>query len=124
MKLKPGTFAQSNNNVERTRHIPFGHLFEERSNSVQVHVFKVHVIFEALQSKHVEEAKRVHPCLCRLWFSDVCPCEVNSDVDLLISTGFIREFTDGEVVSGREMGLLAISTSLGWVLSSPIKIPH
>ena len=44
-----------------------GHLFEE--GSVQVESFEVPFICKALQNQHVEEARRVHSYVNKLWLS-------------------------------------------------------
>ena len=82
------------------------------------------VICKVLQNQHVEEAKRVHPYLNKLWFSDVCPGQENLEVDMLIGADYLWEFMRGEVVRGEKDEPVAISTSLGWVLSGPLKIPQ
>ncbi|XP_078384164.1 uncharacterized protein LOC144666642 [Oculina patagonica] len=122
--METGTFGQPQAMVtERelvTLHV--GHLFEE--DGVQVEAFKVPVICKALQNQHIEEAKRVHPYLNKLWFSDVCPREENLEVDLLVGADYLWEFMKGDVVRGERDEPVAILTSLGWVLSGPLKIPQ
>ena len=60
----------------------------------------------------------------KLWFSDVCPRQENLEVDMLIGADYLWEFMRGEVVRGEKDEPVAISTSLGWVLSGPLKIPQ
>ena len=122
--METGTFGQPQALVtERelvTLHV--GHLYEE--DGVQVEAFKVPVICKALQNQYIEEAKRVHPYLNKLWFSDVCPREENLEVDLLVGADYLWEFMKGDVVRGERDEPVAILTSLGWVLSGPLKIPQ
>ena len=82
------------------------------------------IICKALQNQYVEEAKKVHPYLNKLWFSDVCPWQENLEVDFLIGADYLWEFMKGKVVRGEKDEPVAISTSLGWVLSGPLKIPQ
>lgn len=118
--METGTFGQPQAMVtERelvTLHV--GHLYEE--DGVQVEAFTVPVICKALQNQHVEG---VHPYLNKLWFSDVCPREENLEVDLLVGADYLWEFMKGDVVRGERDEPVAILTSLGWVLSGPLKIP-
>jgi len=122
--METGTFGQAKATVTERELVAVhvGHLFGE--GSVQVEAFKVPVICKALQNQHVEEAKRVHPYLSKLWFSDVCPRQENLEVDMLIGADYLWEFMRGEVVRGEKDEPVAISTSLGWVLSGPLKIPQ
>jgi len=96
------------------------HLFEEVT--VQVEAFKVPVICKALQNQHVEEAKRVNPYLNKLWLSDICSRQENLEVDMLIGADYLWKFMRGEVVRGEKDEPVAISTSLGWMVSGPLKI--
>ena len=122
--METGTFGQVKAPVTERELVAVhvGHLFEEVTN--QVEAFKVPVICKALQNHHVEEAKRVHPYLNKLWFSDVCPRQENLEVDTLIGADYLWEFMRGEVVRREKDEPGAISTSLGLVLSGPLKIPQ
>ena len=60
----------------------------------------------------------------KLWFSDVCPRQENLEVDMLIGADYLWEFMRAEVIRGEKDEPVAISTSLGWVLSGPLKIPQ
>jgi len=59
--METGAFGQAKATVTERELVVVhvGHLFEEKT--VHVEAFKVPVICKALQNKHVEEAKRVHP---------------------------------------------------------------
>ena len=120
--METGTFGQAKATVTERELVAVhvGHSFEE--GTVQVEAFKVPVICKALQNQHVEEAKRVHPYLNKLWFSDVCPRQENLEVDMLIGADYLWEFMRGEEVRGEKDEPVPISTSLGWVLSGPLKI--
>ncbi|KAL9972203.1 hypothetical protein ACROYT_G018463 [Oculina patagonica] len=106
--METGTFGQPQAMVtEReivTLHV--GHLYEE--GGVQVEAFKVPVICKALQNQHIEEAKR----------------EENLEVYLLVGADYLWEFMKGDVVGRERDDSVAILTSLGWVLSGPLKIPQ
>jgi len=82
--METGTFGQAKAMVTERELVAVhvGHLFEE--GTAQEEAFKVPVICNALQNQHVEEAKRVHPYLNKLWFCDVCPRQENLEVHMLI----------------------------------------
>ena len=70
---------------------------------------------------HVEQVKKHYPHLQRIYFSDVSRCEDKLDIQILIGADFQWEFMEGEEIRGGPHEPVAIKTTLGWVLSGPLK---
>ena len=70
---------------------------------------------------HVEQVKKHYPHLERIYFSDVSRCEDKLDIQILIGADFQWEFMEGEEIRGGPHEPVAIKTTLGWVLSGPLK---
>ena len=56
-----------------------------------------------------------------LWMSDVCKGRVSLEIDVLIGADNLWAFQSGKVLQGRVDEPVAVETSLGWVLSGPMK---
>lgn len=74
-----------------------------------------------IQNEHVEVVKHDFPHLQDIWFSDVCRRGDELEVDLLIGADYLWRFQTGCMISGEIDEPVALETSLGWVLSGPLK---
>ena len=88
--------------------------------SVNVECFVVPEI-ASIVNEHVEFVKHDYPHLKRLYFSDVAKNKEDLEVDILVGANFIWQFQKGETIRGGPNDPVAIHTTLGWVLSGPLK---
>ena len=75
----------------------------------------------SIPNEHVELIKGNYHHLHKIYFSDVCRNEETLQVDILIGSNFVWEFQQGETVRGGPQEPVAVKTTLGWVLSGPLK---
>ena len=59
--------------------------------------------------------------LQNLVFSDCSSHEDYLEIDLLIGSDYLWQFHEGEVIRGGQEEPVAVKTSLGWVISGPLK---
>jgi len=59
--------------------------------------------------------------LQKVWFSDVARHQDTLCIDILIGSDFFWNFQAGETIRGGPDEPVAVKTSLGWVLSGPLK---
>ena len=88
--------------------------------SVNVECFVVPEIANIV-NEHVEFAKHDYLHLKKLYFSDVAKNKEELEVDILVGANFIWQFQKGETIRGGPSDPVAIHTTLGWVLSGPLK---
>ena len=70
---------------------------------------------------HVEEVKKLYPHLHMIYFSDVSRLEDKLSIQILIGSDFQWEFMEGEEIRGGPHEPVAVKTTLGWVLSGPLR---
>ena len=70
---------------------------------------------------HVEKVKKLYPHLHMIYFSDVSRFEDKLNIQILIGSDFQWEFMEGEEIRGGPHEPVAVKTTLGWVLSGPLK---
>ena len=70
---------------------------------------------------HVEHVKKLYPHLQMIYFSDVSRFEERLNIHVLIGADFQWEFMEGEEIRGGPHQPVAVKTTLGWVLSGPLK---
>ena len=56
-----------------------------------------------------------------IYFSDVSRFQERCNIQVLIDADFQWEFMEGEEIRGGPHQLVAVKTTLGWVLSGPLK---
>ena len=56
-----------------------------------------------------------------VFFSDVCRYQDTLEVDVLVGADYIWEFQNRETIRGGQHEPIAVKTTLGWVLSGPLK---
>ena len=71
--------------------------------------------------EHIEIVKKSYPHLQKVWFSDVARHQDTLSIDILIASDFFWNFQAGETIRGGPDEPVAVKTSLGWVLSGPLK---
>ena len=91
------------------------------SQSVKIECFLVNEI-SSITNEHVEILKKDYSHLQRIHFSDVAKDEDFLKVDILVGSEFIWEFQKGQSIRGGPNEPIAVKTTLGWVLSGPLKI--
>ena len=87
---------------------------------VRIEAFVVDTIAD-IANIHIEVIKEQYPYLKDLYFSDISKAEDTLEVDCLIGSDFYWSFQSGEVRRGNPGEPVAVKTSIGWVLSGPIK---
>ena len=75
----------------------------------------------SINNVHVEKVKKLYPHLQVIWFSDVSRYDDILSIQVLIGSDYQWEFLEGEEKRGGPHEPVAIKTSLGWVLSGPVK---
>eukprot|EP00794_Sanderia_malayensis_P016165 gene16165-biopygen13734 len=88
--------------------------------SVSVEAFVVKDI-ASIPNIHIEVVKSNYSHLSKLWFSDVSGSEDTLEVDCLIGSDWLWQFQKGETIRGGPEEPVAVKTSLGWVISGPLK---
>ena len=91
--------------------------------NVRVEAFLVDDIC-TISNIHVEEVKRNYKHLRDIYFSDVSKAEDLLEIDILVGSNYLWCFQDGKFIRGGQEEPVAIKTSLGWVLSGPVKGKH
>ena len=74
-----------------------------------------------IANEHVEQIKQNYSHLKGVFFSDVCRYQDTLEVDVLVGADYIWEFQNGETIRGGQHEPIAVKTTLGWVLSGPLK---
>ena len=87
---------------------------------VRVECFIVDNI-SSITNEHVEVIKYHYEHLSKVYFSDVCKNLEMLPVDVLIGSNFLWDFQQGETIRGGPHEPVAVKTTLGWVLSGPLK---
>ena len=88
--------------------------------SVDIECFVVPEIAN-IANVHVEIVKMDYPYLQELYFSDVARAQEELECHILIGSNFIWEFQKGQTNRGGPSEPVAVQTTLGWVLSGPLK---
>ena len=68
-------------------------------------------------NEHIEIVKKSQ----KVWFSHVARHQDSLCIDILIVLDFFWNFQAGETIRGGPVEPVAVKTSLGWVLSGPLK---
>ena len=89
-------------------------------NGIVIEAFVVNDISD-IPNVHVEIVKKKFSHLANLWFSDVCRSSDILEVDCLIGSDSLWQFQEGEAIRGGPDEPVAVKTTLGWVLSGPLK---
>ena len=87
---------------------------------VEVEAFEVNEI-SSVANIHVEQIKHNYAHLSNILFSDVSRNKEILEIDILCGSNFLWSFQDGECIRGGPGEPIAVPTSLGWVLSGPLK---
>ena len=87
---------------------------------VKIECFVVNDI-SSIVTEHAELSKKDYPHLHNVYFSDVSKNEDMLPVDILVGSNFFWEFQMGETIRGGPHEPVAVNTTLGWVLSGPVK---
>eukprot|EP00794_Sanderia_malayensis_P019568 gene19567-biopygen14529 len=91
-----------------------------QGKSVNVECFVIDDI-SCIANEHLEVVKNNFSHLNNIWFSDGSRKEEVLTVDVLIGADELWSFQDGEIIRGGPYEPVAVKTSLGWVLSGPLK---
>ena len=89
-------------------------------DGIKIEAYEVPSITQ-IRNEHIEIRKTEYPHLHGLWFSDVNRDREILEVDLLIGADYLWSFQEGRTVRGEPNEPVAVKTSLGWVLSGPLK---
>ena len=87
---------------------------------VSIEAFVVEDI-ATISNVHVEIVKKQYAHLKNVYFSDVSRYEDTLEIDCLVGSDFFWAFHDGEVIRGGPDEPVAVKTTIGWVLSGPVK---
>ena len=87
---------------------------------VSVEAFLINEI-SSIKNEHIERVTNDYPYLQNLVFSDCSSHEDYLEIDLLIGSDYLWQFHEGEVIRGGQEEPVAVKTSLGWVISGPLK---
>ena len=90
------------------------------SDPVEVEAFEVNEI-ASVADIHVERIKHNFAHLSNILFSDISRNQEILEIDILCGSNFLWSFQDGECIRGGPGEPIATQTSLGWVLSGPLK---
>ena len=93
-------------------------LNDERSVKIEAFVVKD---ISTIPNVHVERVKKDFLHLTNVWFSDVSREDDMLQVDCLVGSDWLWSFQEGETIRGGPKEPVAVKTSLGWVLSGPLK---
>ena len=74
-----------------------------------------------IKNEHIEVMKTRYPHIQGLWFSDVCVNKEELEIEILIGSDYLWCFQEGRTIRGERDEPVAVETSLGWVLSGPMK---
>ena len=88
--------------------------------SVKIEAFVVKDIAD-IPNVHIEVVQKKFAHLTKLSFSDICKSKNSLEVDCLIGSDWLWQFQLGETIRGGPDEPVAVKTSLGWVLSGPVK---
>ena len=83
---------------------------------VFIEVFVVKDI-SSIPNVHVESVKLNYEHLKHVWFSDVSRTQDRLEIDCLVGSVWIWSLQEGGSIQGGQQELVAVKTSLGWVLS-------
>ena len=75
----------------------------------------------SIPNVHPEVVRETFPHLHEIWFSDICRHKERLQVDILIGSDNLWNFQESEIRRGGPNEPVAIKTTLGWVLSGPLK---
>ena len=75
----------------------------------------------SVRNAHLELAKKDYPHLQGLYLSDVSKFQEELEIKVLIGADYLWQFQLGFIIRGKSDEPVAIQTSLGWVLSGPLK---
>lgn len=96
----------------------------ETGFKVTLNAFSVPHICSDLQGEDFSWVKKNYPHLRDIEFADSLSENGLMKIDLLIGSDYIWNFLDGNTIRGEEsvqVGPVAVSTTVGWVLSGPVK---
>ena len=89
-------------------------------NVTKIEAYVVPVISN-IKNVHVDSVKCNYSHLQGLWFSDADQGKSDLEITVLIGADYLWQYQGGCVIRGRPDEPVAVQTSLGWVLSGPIK---
>ena len=78
-------------------------------------------VISNIKNVHVDSVKCNYSYLQGLWFSDADQGKSDLEITVLIGADYLWQYQGGCVIRGRPDEPVAVQTSLGWVLSGPIK---
>ena len=87
---------------------------------VSVEAFLIEEISN-IRNEHIEKVTKHYPHLQNLVFSDSSRQEDFLEIDLLIGSDYLWQFHEGQVIRGGQQEPVAVKTSLGWVISGPLR---
>ena len=87
---------------------------------VFIEVFVVKDI-SSIPNVHVESVKLNYERLKHVWFSDVSRTQDRLEIDCLVGSDWIWSLQEGGTIRGGQQEPVPVKTSLGWVLSGPLK---
>eukprot|EP00794_Sanderia_malayensis_P012361 gene12361-biopygen9857 len=93
---------------------------KEGKKNVEIEAYVVKDI-SSIPNIHIETVKKDFAHLNKVWFADVSRCSSMLEIDCLIGSDFLWAFQEDETIRGGPGEPVAVKTSLGWVLSGPLK---
>ena len=123
-KLRIATFGNQKQEVQAVNLVELALSKPETGFKLTLNEFSVPHICSDLQGQDLSWVKENYPHLRDIEFADSLSDNGPMKIDLLIGSDYIWNFFDGNTIRGEEsvqVGPVAISTTVGWVLSGPVK---
>ena len=123
-KLRIATFGNQEQEVQAVNLVELALSKPETGFKLTLNAFSVPHICSELQWQDLSWVKENYPHLRDIEFADSLSDNGPMKIDLLIGSDYIWNFFDGSTIRGEESaesGPVAVSTTVGWVLSGPVK---
>ncbi|XP_067039040.1 uncharacterized protein [Acropora muricata] len=123
-KLGINTFGNQRQQVQAVHLVELALSKPETGFKLTLNAFSVPHICSELHGQDLNWVKENYPHLREIEFADSLSDNGPMKIDLLIGSDYIWNFFNGSTIRGEESvecGPVAVSTTVGWVLSGPVK---
>ncbi|XP_044170405.1 uncharacterized protein LOC122954427 [Acropora millepora] len=123
-KLGINTFGNQRQQVQAVNLVELALSKPETGFKLTLNAFSVPHICSELHGQDLNWVKENYPHLREIEFADSLSDNGPMKIDLLIGSDYIWNFFNGSTIRGEESvecGPVAVSTTVGWVLSGPVK---
>ena len=115
-QLELSTFGNNKTSSQTASNVKFS--IVSNSQSIPIHALAVPFICLPVRNQPIQTAKVQFENL-NLNFAD---SGLDNEIDLLVGSDYYWELVTGKIHQGNEVGLVAMETKVGWVLSGPTKV--